>query len=102
MHACAFVNYTGLPPAYTFVSTGEPFYAETLEYVRNLQAAGVPTHCDVYEGGTHAFDMLQPQREASRDAARQFMLHYLNALESYNAPQVVELSENVTKRPLMI
>ena len=30
-------NMEGLPPAYTFVSTGEPFYAETLEYIRRLK-----------------------------------------------------------------
>ena len=31
------VDYSGLPPAYTFVSTAEPFYTETVEYVRNLR-----------------------------------------------------------------
>ena len=80
-------NYFGLPPAYTFVSTGEPFYAETLEYVDNLRQAGVPAHCDIYEGNVHAFDMLMPWQKTSRQAARQFMLHYLDALESCRAPQ---------------
>ena len=82
------VDYSGLPPTYTFVSTGEPFYAETLEYVENLQGAGIEAHCDVYEGDTHAFDMLMPWQDTSKEAARQFMLHYLDALEKYHAPQV--------------
>ena len=34
-------DYRGLPPCYTFVGSGEPFYAETLRYVENLKAAGV-------------------------------------------------------------
>lgn len=81
------IDYAGLPPAYTFVGTGEPFYAETLEYVNNLNEAGVSAQCDVYESDVHAFDMLMPGKETSKDAARQFMLHYLHALENYRAPQ---------------
>ena len=29
--------YTGLPPAYTFVGDGEPFYAETCTFIENLK-----------------------------------------------------------------
>lgn len=79
--------YAGLPPAYTFVSTGGPFYAETLAYVSNLQAAGVDAQCDVYPGDVHAFDMLMPWRAQSKQAARAFMLQYLDAIESRRAPQ---------------
>ena len=52
-------DYSNLPPAYTFVCTGEPFYCETLAFVENLRAAGVEVGLDVYEGLYHAFDMLQ-------------------------------------------
>lgn len=34
-------DYSNLPPAYTSVCTGEPFYCETLAFVENLRAAGV-------------------------------------------------------------
>ena len=34
-------DYSDLPPCYTFVGDGEPFYAETLRYVEELQRAGV-------------------------------------------------------------
>ena len=34
-----------------------------------------------------AFDMLMPQKQISKEAARQFMLHYLHALENHNALQ---------------
>ena len=80
-------DFSGLPPAYTFVSKGEPFFAETIEYVKNLQRAGVSAHCDIFGGDTHAFDMLLPWQETSRQAARQFMLRYLDALETRYAPQ---------------
>lgn len=63
-------DYSNLPPCYTFVADGEPFYEETLTYVRNLQQAGVEASVDVYHGNVHAFDMLQPGKEQSK-AARQ-------------------------------
>lgn len=51
-------DYTRLPPCYTFVCDGEPFYDETLTYVQNLKTAGVPAAVDVYHGKVHAFDLL--------------------------------------------
>ena len=61
-------DYSRLPPCYTFVCDGEPFYAETLQYVKNLQDAGVEASVDVYPGNVHAFDMLQPGKDKSRNA----------------------------------
>ena len=55
---------------YTFVADGEPFYAETLAYVKNLQEAGVDAKVDVYPGNVHAFDMLQPRKEESKAARK--------------------------------
>ena len=66
-------DYRNLPPAYTFVSTAEPFYAETLAYVEALRAAGVPVEVDVYEGLYHAFDMMEPNLPQSREARRRFI-----------------------------
>ena len=40
-------DYSGLPPCYTFVGDSEPFYDETLSYVRHLQEAGVEAEVDV-------------------------------------------------------
>ena len=48
-----------LPPAYTFVGDGEPFTAETLQYVENLKKAGVEAKADVYPTDVHAFDILK-------------------------------------------
>ena len=78
-------DYAGLPPAYTFVGDGEPFYSETLTYIRNLQQAGVPAAVDVYHSDMHAFDMLRPDLPASREAIRKFGQAFAYAKEHYRA-----------------
>ena len=78
-------DYTGLPPAYTFVSTAEPFYAETVAYIENLKRAGVPAELDIYPGLYHAFDMLTPFRRASKLAAKRFEERFLYAVAHYFA-----------------
>ena len=66
-------DFRNLPPAYTFVGDGEPFYSETLQYVEKLREAGVSADYDVYSSATHAFDLLLPWLKISK-AARQRML----------------------------
>ncbi|MBR3357870.1 MAG: alpha/beta hydrolase [Solobacterium sp.] len=61
-------DLSGMPPCYTFVSEGEPFYAETLAYVQKLKEAGIPASADVYPGNVHAFDLLMPWTRQSREA----------------------------------
>ena len=80
-------DMAGLPPAYTFVSTGEPFYAETLEYIRRLKACGIPASVDVYETDMHAFDMMRPKDALSIEAAHRFNESFAYAQTHYFAPQ---------------
>ena len=80
-------DYTGLPPAYTFVGRFEPFYCETVDYIEKLRKAGVPAQLDVYRSGFHAFDLLLPFRGISKKAARVFEQQFLKAREQYFAPQ---------------
>lgn len=61
-------DFRGLPPAFTFVSEGEPFRDETLTFGARLRSAGVPAEVIVYPGSTHAFDMLTPWRRESKEA----------------------------------
>ncbi len=75
-------DYTGLPPCYTFVGDGEPFYCETLRYVENLKKAGVEAEADVYHTDMHAFDMLRDD-ELSREAIDRFENRFAYALEHY-------------------
>lgn len=61
-------NFIGLPPAYTFVCDGEPFYDETLTYIKKLREAGVPASIDIYPGKAHAFDMMLPWTKKAKQA----------------------------------
>lgn len=80
-------DYAGLPPAYTFVGEGEPFYRETLTYIDNLRRAGVEANVDVYPSDMHAFDMMAPDTPLSREAARRFEEQYQYAAAHFFAPQ---------------
>lgn len=80
-------DYAGLPPAYTFVGTIEPFYAEVCIFVENLRAAGVEVGFDVYEGCNHAFDLADPTAPQAQAAIAAFEEHYLYAVEHYRASQ---------------
>jgi acetyl esterase/lipase len=82
-------DYAGLPPAYTFVCTEEPFFAETIGYVNRLKEAGVEANVDVYPGVFHAFDMLLPFLKVSKRAAKNFEEHFAYAMEHYFAGQEV-------------
>ena len=65
-------DFSDLPPAYTFVGDGEPFYVETLRYIENLKRAGIPADVDVYHTDIHAFDMMRPELEISEVATKKF------------------------------
>lgn len=80
-------DFSGLPSAYTFVGDGEPFYAETVRYIAQLRAAGVPAEMDVYPTNLHAFDMMRPDDALSRAAAAAFNRHFAFAQAHYFAPQ---------------
>lgn len=81
-------DFGGLPPAYTFVGDGEPFYQETLDFVGNLKKAGVEASVDVYPSDMHAFDMMEPELEISRQAVRKFNEKFEYAKNHYFAGQI--------------
>lgn len=80
-------DYSNLPPAYTFVGDGEPFYCETLTYIENLKKCGIPAKADVYPGNIHAFDMLKPKLEVSKQATVKFLEEFEFAQGHYFAEQ---------------
>ena len=82
-------DYSGLPPAYTFVCTVEPFYAETCTYIRNLKRAGIEAQLDIYLGLFHAFDILLPFRKVSRRAVACFG-HYFAKQRGENGNEHTE------------
>lgn len=78
-------DYSNLPPACTFVGTVEPFYDETVAFVKNLRSAGVSVTFKEYEGCFHAFDMLVPSADVSKDAKAFLKSAYDYAQENYFA-----------------
>lgn len=80
-------DFRGLPPAYTFVCDGEPFYAETLSYIARLRACNIPAAVDIYHSDMHAFDMMRPKAEPGCTAAMRFNEQFEYAVAHYFAPQ---------------
>ena len=80
-------DYSGLPPCYTFVGDVEPFYCETVDYVRHLREAGVEAAVDVYPNWFHAYDLFFPAKKTVREAAARFEERFAYAMEHYFAPQ---------------
>lgn len=80
-------DFSGLPPAYSFVGDGEPFYAETVSYFEHLRNAGIPAELDVYHTDMHAFDMMQPDSALAVRAAEAFNRQFERAQKQYFAPQ---------------
>ena len=80
-------DFAGLPPAYSFVGDGEPFYTETVSYFDRLREAGIWAELDVYHTDMHAFDMMQPRAALSTQAAEAFLKSFDYAREHFFAPQ---------------
>ena len=80
-------DYSGLPPCYTFVGDIEPFYCETVDYVRHLREAGIRAEADVYPNWFHAYDLFFPAKKEVRDAIARFEEQVQYAIEHDFAPQ---------------
>jgi len=80
-------DYRGMPPTITFVGSVEPFRDETVTYVENLRAAGVPVEFKEYRGAWHGFDALVKSSQIAKDATAWKQGHFTRYLESYFAPQ---------------
>jgi acetyl esterase/lipase len=60
------IDYSNLPPCYTYVLDGEPFLQETIDYIDNLQKSNVVAKLDIYHGSLHGFDMLFWTKKAKK------------------------------------
>ncbi|MBQ0101558.1 MAG: alpha/beta hydrolase fold domain-containing protein [Firmicutes bacterium] len=65
-------DYSFLPPMYSFVGTGEPFFCETIQYMKDLRRAGVKAEVDIYDTDFHSFDLLKPLEMLSKEATKKF------------------------------
>ncbi|MBO4228849.1 MAG: alpha/beta hydrolase [Clostridia bacterium] len=87
-------DLSGLPPCYTYVGEEEPFFCETVDYVRRLREAGIEAECDVYPNWFHAYDLFFPAKKTVREAVSRFEEHFRYAAEHYSAPQKEEKEES--------
>ena len=78
-------DYSCLPPAYTFVGNGEPFFEETRIYIENLKKNGIEASMDVYPTNMHAFDILKPSLDISKEAIKKFDEQFRYAKDHYFA-----------------
>lgn len=75
-------DYHDLPPCYTYVCRGEPFFCETVRYVRNLQEAGIPAQVDIFPGNVHAFDIFLFWTKAARTARNKCQCAFFRTIVS--------------------
>lgn len=80
-------DYRGLPPTITFVGGIEPFRDETITYVENLRAAGIPVAFREFEGAFHGFDALAPRTRIAKDARTWKQAQFVDYLSRYFASQ---------------
>ncbi len=80
-------DYSGLPPTITFVGDIEPFKDETIEYVENLQKAGVPVQFELFEGCFHGFETVVPNAAVSKAADRFLSTAFAYGVDHYFAEQ---------------
>ena len=77
-------DLSGLPPAWLYAGSSELFYGEIMDYAERLKTAGVPTQCEVVEGGVHAFELWAPHTAAAKRLlmrSRVWLQSTLNALD---------------------
>lgn len=61
-------DYRNFPPTISFVGDMEPFHKETLDYMRDIEAAGIPTEFKEYKGCYHGFDVSSANKTIVKDA----------------------------------
>lgn len=76
-------SFKGLPPCYTFICTGDPFFDETLDYVKRLKEEGIEAKCDIYDYDMHAFDMIKTRLDISIEAKKRFLDEFQYACDNY-------------------
>ena len=80
-------DFTGLPPAFTFVGGIEPFRDETVSYMEKLKASGAAAECHVFKGCYHGFDIVVPWSAPARQARALLMASFDKAASSCFARQ---------------
>jgi len=61
-------DYSNLLPTYSYVGSLDPFLDEAIQYINNLNAAGVNADLEIYKGAYHAFDVISKTSNISQMA----------------------------------
>lgn len=77
----------GMPPAFSFVGSIDPFLAETTAYMEGLQAAGIETCFQVFDGCFHGFDIMFGWTKVGRQARLLFRNGLAYARKYLRKPQ---------------
>ncbi len=80
-------DFSGLPPAYSFVGYIEPFYDETINYIRKLKEAGIKANATIYKGCFHGFDQVCSKTNIAKRAKARLAKEFKYAVENYFAEQ---------------
>ncbi|GCF92966.1 alpha/beta hydrolase [Enterococcus florum] len=78
----------GLPPACTYVGSIEPFFDETVAYVRRLKQAGIPVAFKIFPGAYHGFSQVKPDTELAKQAQAFMKKNYAYAVDHFFMEQV--------------
>lgn len=76
-------DFAGLPPTITFVGGIDPFRDETMAYVEGLKKAKIPVEFKIFEGCYHGFEVLNPQKQVSKDAMSFLYEAYAEYYDNY-------------------
>lgn len=77
------VDFSNLPPAFTFIGDLDPFYDETKIYVDNLKNAGIKVEFHEYKGCYHGFNAACPNAQCSKNATSYLLKAFKYATENY-------------------
>lgn len=76
-------NYSNLPPTITFVGDVEPFRDETVAYTQQLIKSGIPVQFKLFKGCFHAFEILFPNLNISKEAWTFLLQAYKDHVDTY-------------------
>ena len=80
-------DLAGMPPAMSFVGSIDPFLAETTAYMEGLQAAGIETCFQVFDGCFHGFDIIFGHTKVGKHARLLFRNCVAYARRYFRKPQ---------------
>lgn len=88
-------DFSKLPPSFTFVGSIEPFCDETVVYMEQLKAAGIPAEYHVFDGCYHAFDIMASKSPQAKQARSLMMQSFAYAKTHYFAEQPQGIKEEM-------